>query len=100
MSVNHALNWFEIPATDLQRATKFYEALLGVALIPIEVSPGYPMAMFPEEGVGGALITGEGYTPSQDGSLIYLAYSGDLDEPAARVEAAGGKLLAPKTSIG
>ncbi len=100
MPAEHALTWFEIPAANLPRAIQFYETVLGVSLVPMEVSPGYPMAMFPAEGVNGALITGEGYTPSADGSLIYLSYPGDLDIPAARVEPAGGKLLAPKTSIG
>ena len=28
----HALNWFEIPVRDLNRASAFYEALLATAL--------------------------------------------------------------------
>ena len=28
----HALNWFEIPATDIDRAQRFYEAVLGLPM--------------------------------------------------------------------
>ena len=28
----NALNWFDIPVTDLDRATAFYDAILGVTL--------------------------------------------------------------------
>ena len=28
----HALNWFEIPATDIDRAPRFYEAVLGLPM--------------------------------------------------------------------
>ena len=31
--MKHAISWFEIPATDIERAQKFYEALFEVKLI-------------------------------------------------------------------
>jgi hypothetical protein len=97
-----ALNWFEIPAADIERAKKFYSEILGVELIAMEVTAGYPMAMFPakEGGIGGALISGEGYAPSQKGSLIYLNGGSDLDNVIGKVEAAGGKVEMPKKPIG
>ncbi len=42
----------------------------------------------------------EYYKPSTDGVLVYLtAHSGDLTNELSRVEAAGGKVLQPKTKI-
>ena len=38
--------WFEIPVTDLARASRFYEAVFGFALTPDRVD-GYDVALFP-----------------------------------------------------
>lgn len=51
-------------------------------------------------GVGGGIVEGEGFEPSMTGSLVYLNGGDDLSVPLSKVEAAGGKILMPKTSIG
>lgn len=97
----NALNWFEIPASDINRAAKFYSTVLGVELSVMEAMPGYMMAMFPaEEGVAGAVVQGEGYTPTTTGTLVYLNAGEDLSGPLGRVEGAGGEILMPKSGIG
>ena len=99
--MTNALNWFEIPASDIERATKFYNTILNVELIPVEMGDGYTMGMFPaEDGVSGAVIQGEGYTPSAEGSLIYLNGGEDLNNVLNRVEGAGGQVVGPKMDIG
>ena len=97
----NALNWFEIPTSNLDRAMKFYNTIFGVELTSMETMPGYKMAMFPaEDGVGGALLQGEGYVPSTAGVLVYLNGGENLSEVLDKVEGAGGKILVPKTDIG
>jgi predicted enzyme related to lactoylglutathione lyase len=99
--MSNALNWFEIPATDIERAVTFYGKILDTELVVQESMPGFSMAMFPsEEGVGGALLQGEGYAPSAEGSLIYLNAGDDLSAVLSRIEGAGGQVLTPKTDIG
>ncbi len=99
--MSNALNWFEIPASDIKRAAKFYGTILGADLTIAEMMPGYQMAMLPaENGIGGALIQGEGYTPSAEGSVVYLNGGEDLAVPLGKVEGGGGKVLVPKTDIG
>lgn len=97
-----AINWFEIPAKNLERAKAFYETVLGIEMIlPF---PDMKYAMFPADmmkgEIGGGLVEEEGYEPSQQGALIYLNGGDDLSVPLARVEAAGGKIMMEKTSIG
>lgn len=97
----NAVNWFEIPVTDMHRAVIFYSTILGVSLEAGPASEGYMMATFPAEGgVGGALLSGEGYVPSANGTTVYLNGGADLSQVLDRVEAAGGKALVPKTDIG
>ncbi|HMJ47636.1 MAG TPA: VOC family protein [Ferruginibacter sp.] len=104
MAFNKAISWFEIPTTDLNRANKFYEAIFGFTLHPMDL-PNIKMRMFPiedmENGVGGALVDSGGFhTPSAtDGPLIYLNGNPDVQLIIDKVEAAGGKILVPKTEI-
>lgn len=101
--MKNAINWFEIPVKNFDKAKKFYEAILGADMHLMEAM-GMKSAFFPAEmitgGIGGCIIQGEGYEPSSKGSLVYLNGGDDLGVPLSRVEAAGGKILLPKTSIG
>ena len=102
--MNTAISWFEIGTTDLDRATKFYETIFGVKLNPLDL-PNIKMRMFPLDdmmtGVGGALVNSGGFhKPSAtDGPLIYLNGNPDVQKVLDKVEAAGGKIMVPKTQI-
>lgn len=96
----NAINWFEIPAANFDRASKFYSEVFDNELHQQEIM-GNKMAFLPSEqgAVGGALVHGEGYQPSDAGSLVYLNGGADLTTPLNRVPAAGGEVLLPKTKI-
>lgn len=102
--MQHAISWFEIGTTDLDRATKFYESIFNVKLAPLDM-PNIKMRMFPLDdmmtGVGGALVDSGGFhKPSAtDGPLIYLNGNPDVQHVLDKVEAAGGKIMVPKTEI-
>ena len=102
--MDNAISWFEIPATDLDRAQKFYEAIFGITLNPMD-TPNIKMRMFPLDdmmtGVGGAIVDSGGFhKPSAtDGVLIYLNGNPDVQNVLDKVEKAGGKIMVPKTEI-
>lgn len=104
MAFKSAISWFEIPTQDIDRAAKFYETIFNVSLIPLDVQQ-LKMRMFPVEdpmtGIGGALCYNkEFYKPSTtDGPLIYLNGNPDVQNVLDRIEAAGGKIIVPKTQI-
>ena len=103
MSFINAISWFEIPSTDLNRAQKFYETILGLQLIPMDL-PNIKMRMFPLDdmkGVGGAVVDSGGFhKPSgTDGPLIYLNGNPDVQQVLDKVVAAGGQIMVPKTEI-
>lgn len=96
---NNAINWFEIPVTDLGRAHQFYQTLLARPLERMNFA-GTDMVFvsFSQEGIGGALVTSQN-KPSLDGTTVYLNANPALDPVLARVAAAGGKLLTPRTEL-
>jgi uncharacterized protein len=102
-NMKNAISWFEIGTTDLNRATTFYETIFGIKLNPLDL-PDIKMRMFPIDdmmGVGGALVDSGGFhKPSAtDGPLIYLNGNPDVQNILDKVEAAGGKIMMPKTEI-
>ena len=104
MTFKSAISWFEIPSIDINRAQRFYEAIFDMQMIPMDM-PQLQMRMFPIEnpmtGIGGAITKAEGfYKPSAtDGPLIYLNANPDVQLILDKIEAAGGKIVVPKTQI-
>lgn len=94
------INWFEIPAQNIGRATNFYNAILGLQLSEVDMF-GTKMAFFPTDGsnVSGAIVQGDDYAPSSAGSLLYLNGGSDLQNVLSKVEGAGGQVIVPKTQI-
>lgn len=100
---SNSLNWFEIPALDIARATKFYETIFGIKMEPMPEMMGMKMAGFPAEmGSGkanGALAQSTQHKPSMDGCVIYLNADPTIQTVIDRIEKADGKVLMPKTQI-
>jgi predicted enzyme related to lactoylglutathione lyase len=90
------ISWFEIPATDLARARRFYEAVFAVTMAVTTID-GYAMALFPDE--SGALVQGDVYVPGKAGPILYFRVA-SIDEVMARAIAAGGQQLYAKKDIG
>lgn len=97
-ATHNAVEWFDIPVTDLDRATQFYGDFLGVTLERYS-TPDIEGALFPAQSLGGTLLRGEGFVPSHHGSVLYINCGADLNPMLERVVDAGGKVLLPKTEI-
>jgi predicted enzyme related to lactoylglutathione lyase len=91
--------WFEIPATDFERAVRFYEDVFQVTLRR-EEAPS-ESAVFPYErpATGGAVTRAPYLQPSKQGPVVYLNADPSLDAVLARVERGGGKVVLPKTEL-
>lgn len=94
------INWFEIPASDFNRAVSFYKNILSIDITESDVF-GTKMGFLPSDGknVSGAIVMGEGYEPSQSGVLAYLNGGNDLQAILEKITANKGKILVPKTQI-
>lgn len=99
----NALNWFEIPAVDIKRAKSFYQNIFEIEMEENDMDDG-KMAFFPlKEGAGkaaGAVVESPNHIPSGIGTIVYLNANPKMDGVLDKVEAAGGKIVVPKMSIG
>lgn len=97
----HAIDWFEIPVSDFARAKAFYSRIFDFDMPEAQMGPNMMGFLLFElgKGVGGAIVKGEGYTPSTAGSLAYLNAGKDLTVVLDRIAGAGGKVVWPKTRI-
>jgi len=86
---------------DFARAKAFYETVLGRPIEPMVMgSTTMGFLSTDPNAVGGAIVSGEGASPSRQGTTVYLNGGDDLAPMLARVERAGGSIAVPKTEIG
>ena len=98
----NAINWFEIPVDDFDRAKMFYSRIFDYEMSEMAMGPSR-MGMLPYEQaeghVGGAIVKVDDFLPSRQGTLVYLNGGEDLSVVLMRVDDAGGKVLLEKTEI-
>lgn len=103
MELQNALNWFEIPVTDFNRAKQFYETIFDFQMPESQMGParmGFLLYDFQSGKVGGAIVHHPGFhMPSQTGALIYLNCNPDLQVILDKVDKAGGKVRQQKMLV-
>ncbi len=104
MDKANAIGWFDLYVDNMDRALGFYEAVFQQPLEPIGDPTGETvMRAFAGNmsayGAAGALVKSPHARPGPGGTMVYFSVE-DCAVQQARVEAAGGKVLRPKFSIG
>ena len=103
---HNPVGWFEIYVEDMERAQRFYEALLGIRMQEIDSPEGddsdLDMLAFPSQrsasGASGALVKMPDYLAGAGGTIVYFACE-DCAEQARLAEAHGGQIIKKKYSI-
>lgn len=97
----NAISWFEIPVSNFEKAKSFYSKIFDFDM-PEMTMDGARMGFFlydQQNGVGGAIVHGEGNIPATTGVKVYLNGGDNLNNVLNRVESAGGKIVLTKTEI-
>jgi len=100
------LCWTDIPVTNLDRAIKFYSAVLAKEVRRLSESRmEYGLLPHQEQNASGCLVVrgdsgGVDNRPSANGPLIYLSVEGRLDEAVETARKNGGKVLRARQKIG
>ena len=100
------LCWTDIPVTNLDRAIKFYSAVLGKEVKKLaDTGVEYGLLPHEEQNASGCLCVrsdsgGVDNTPSANGPLIYLLVEGRLKQAVHAARKNGGKILRERQQIG
>ncbi|MDX1640423.1 MAG: VOC family protein [Balneolaceae bacterium] len=100
--VKHAIQNFQIPVIDFDRAIKFYSTIMGYKLEELNFRDA-KLGVFrynEENGISGTIIQGSDQEPSKGGTLIYLYCENKLEEHLSKVGEAGGEIHIEKTKLG
>lgn len=98
-STNNRVVWVDIPVADLDRAQKFYAAVLGIKVHRQSFNNVDFCVLDHQDGNGGCLVI-KPEEVSATGSLIYLNVDGRIKDAVRQVDANGGSVLEPPHSIG
>lgn len=90
------ISWVEVPATDIQRAAKFYGKLLNIEIEVMDFGKE-KMACFP--GGEGAISQAPDFDPSKDGVLVSFDAGDDLNAVLKTATENGGAIVQGKTKI-
>lgn len=100
----NAINWFEIPAIDLERAFAFYSKVLQGNVRMGTFGDGdlilFQVPFGTGEAVGGSIVVREDLKPSTEGPVLYLNAFGSLSRAVNAVEPNGGKVIIPFMDLG
>ena len=100
--MDNTIVWADIPVTDLDRAMKFYSAVLQHEFVKVPGMEGIAL-LAPEPGMDNLegpapvsidLAVVQDYKPSRDGCTIYLNSHDDPEGMLQRAAEAGGQILA------
>lgn len=100
--MTNSINWVEIPVLNFDRAKEFYSRIYDFEMTESTMA-SLRMGFLPmdteSQGVGGAIVQGNGYLPTSLGVKVYLNGGKNLLSVLNRVNAAGGDVIVPKTKI-
>lgn len=103
--MNKLINWFQIPAKDLDRATKFYGAVLNATFHHMENETGrhafFALKRDVGDPTGGEIVQSAFNQPAVAGGVtIFLNAPEGIAVAIGAVKKAGGKVVMPQTAIG
>ena len=91
MNKTGAIDYLELPARDLAATRAFFSNAFGWRFV--DYGPDY--LAFEDAGVQGGFYRAELCARSEQGSVLVVLYSADLEQTLRQVEDAGGEIFKP-----
>ncbi len=91
MSEHEKINYIELPATNIVATKHFFETVFGWSFV--DYGPTY--TSFSDAGIEGGFYQSDQSASVENGSVLIVLYSQDLEQTQAKVEGAGGVIVKP-----
>lgn len=97
--VRQQIVWFEIPASNFNRAVAFYNNVFGFTINEIDLNDTkYGIFVFGEGKISGAIVDSKN-TEIKGGTILFFDANPSISELGNRIKQNGGQILIPKTLI-
>ncbi len=105
MSKADKVSWFEMPADDVKRVSEFYAKVFGWETPPMGSDATFALTVTADEngnptevgGINGGFHKRAG---ASDAGPVVNIHVDDIDAKLKAVEAAGGRVIQPRTEVG
>lgn len=105
MSKADKVSWFEMPADDVRRVSEFYSKVFGWETPPMGDDATFALTVAADEngnptevgGINGGFHKRAG---ASDAGPVINIHVDDIDAKLKAVEAAGGRVIQPRTEVG
>ena len=105
MSKADKVSWFEMPADDVRRVSEFYSKVFGWETPPMGDDAAFALTVKADEngnptevgGINGGFHKRAG---ASDAGPVINIHVDDIDAKLKAVEAAGGRVIQPRTEVG
>lgn len=91
MNKPNKINYIEIPAKNIEKAKAFFSQVFGWSFI--DYGPEY--CSFTNEGTDGGFYQSDLTVSTENGSVLIVLYSNELETVQKKVTAAGGTIIKP-----
>lgn len=99
-SKNNRAVWFDIPVTDLDRASDFYAGVLAITVQKEKYGDISFCILEHSDGNGGCLVEHKDEVSSDKGILLYMNVDGRIKDAVTQVTKLGGNIVQEIHSIG
>lgn len=91
MNKHEKINYLEFPSRDLEVTKAFFQAAFGWSFV--DYGPDY--VAITDAGIDGGFYQSPLNVSADNGSVLVVLYSSDLEQTQAKIEEAGGAILRP-----
>ena len=95
INIHEKINYVEFPAKNLEAAKAFFAEVFGWSFV--DYGPEY--AAFSDAGIDGGFFKSDLNVSTDNGSVLVVFYSTDLDQTRGKIEKAGGSIIKPVFSF-
>ena len=95
MTNHHKINYLEIPVKNIEATKGFFGSVFGWSFT--DYGPDY--SSFSDEGIDGGFFSSDKTVSTDNGSVLIVLYSSDLEKTEQAVIGAGGTIVTPTFSF-
>lgn len=89
MKENGKINYVELPSRDIEATKRFFNAAFDWSFV--DYGPDY--VAIQDAGLDGGFYKSDNVATTENGSVLVVLYSADLDQAQERVKSAGGIIV-------